>query len=605
MMLRRLVHSALCVASLILLIRTPALAKDAKPQSLISADCIAVFGFDGLELHRAAFDRTALGQLLKSDLGPLAADLGRRLLGAMGPDVVAARLLAGGPPDELVALRADAEKLPLLFEALSQRGFLAGVELAEGLLPGVKVTIVFPDGGSDQNRPAIQSTVRLIARLAELQLSEKTHAGRSILEGTFFGVGRLACWQEGDHMVVTIGTIGPEPTITLADGNGKSLSDDSSWTELSAFKEYETYARGRIDTARIQRIVNKWVPPTTPILAQLGFDGVSSVSFHLGFEEEYQRATVVFSTASQRRGLLKLLADGESLDLQRLPPLPPDASSIWTLQMQPDAAYRYGIETIEKIITTTDPDELETFHRDIAEFESVLGGNAMKQALATLGPTLVVFNEPGGSIPFFGGTLAVEVKDPKALEEALATILSSLEQVSRNSFTLLRRDYREARVYVFQSKEEFFPFHPTLAVCDGWFYVGVTSQSVHGAIYRARETAKALELSGDLRKKVEELVTHQRKVLAITHTDPRPSIQTLTNLLPLYSRIFGLNNDDGFFRRLDPTLIPNSQVIAGALSPNFTILTDNGQAMRFDAYATLPMPLDFSTFTSVFAFGGF
>src|SRR5688572_5050084 len=129
----------------------------------------------------------------------------------------------------------------------------------------------------------------------------------------------------------------------------------------------------------------------------------------------------------------------------------------------------------------------------------------MKQALAAFGPTLVVFSEPGGSIPFFGGALAVEVKDPKTLEEALGTILSSLEQVSRSSFTLLRRDYRGAQMYVFQSKEEFFPFHPTLAVCDGWFYVGVTSQSVHGAIYRAREKARALELSGDLRKRVEEL----------------------------------------------------------------------------------------------------
>ena len=36
----------------------------------------------------------------------------------------------------------------------------------------------------------------------------------------------------------------------------------------------------------------------------------------------------------------------------------------------PAAAYRYGIETLEKIISTVDPKELETFRRDLALFES-------------------------------------------------------------------------------------------------------------------------------------------------------------------------------------------------------------------------------------------
>ena len=340
------------------------------------------------------------------------------MISALGPDVVARRLLAGGAPEELTALQADAEQLPRVLEALRQRGLLLGVELAEGIIPGVQVTLVFPGGGGDEVRPAMQSAVRLATRLAEIKLSERVADGRTLLEGGFLGLGRLAYWQEGAHFVVTIGTMPTDTAIALADGKGDSLVDNPRWKELCSFNEYETYARAQVDTERLQRILTQWVAPAKPILEQLGVDTLTRVSLQLGVEGRYQRLTAVLDTPTERRGVLRLLADGPSLDLKKLPALPPDASTVWTLTLEPGAAYLFGIETIEKILSVVQPGEVEAFRGDRAKFESALGGEAMTKALAALGPTLVAYNEPGGAIPLFGGALAIEIKDAAAFEQA-------------------------------------------------------------------------------------------------------------------------------------------------------------------------------------------
>jgi hypothetical protein len=487
---------------------------------------------------------------------------------------------------------------------------LVGIELAEGLLPGVQATLVFPDGGQDDVRSALQSAVQLVTRLAEIKLKERTVEGRTIQEGTFLGLGRFACWREGPHFVITIGTAPPEGVIALANGKGNSLADDPRWKELCAFNEYETYLRAHVDTERLQQRL-QIVPYATPILAQLGLDSLSRVSLHAGFEGPYQRFTTVLETPTGRRGILKLLADRQSLDLEKLPALPADASMVWTLRAEPEAAYRFGIETIEKIIITVDPGEVDQFRRDLGEFESAVGGDAMKRALAALGPTLVAYNEPGGAIPFFGGAFAVEVKDSAALEQARETVLSALEQAGRDNFEIVKRDYRGTPVYVFQSKQQFVPVQPAFAIHDGWLHVALSSQAVQGALYRANDKERALQFSGELRKRIEQHTGRSgeaggsRNLLACSYSDPRPSIKLLVGVLPLLSRVFGVMGQGGFFQNFDTTLVPHAQPITETLSHNFSMLTSDERTLRFDVYSTLPMPIDFASFGTLFAFAAF
>jgi hypothetical protein len=607
----RLIVRRLWPICVVLLAVAPCLAKDLTPESLISAKCAVAVQFDGFDSHRAAFDRTVLAELFRGDLGPLAADFRRRILGALGPDVVASRMLAGGRPEELTALQAEAEQLPAVFEALRQRGLVLGVDLPDSILPGVHATLVFPGGGSDEVRPALASAVRLVARLAEIKLTERTHAGRTLLEGTFLGLGRLACWQEGPHFVVTIGTLSPDATIAIAEGKYDSLADDPRWAKLRSFDEYETYLRGYLDTQHLQNVLTRWVAPARPILAQLGVDGLARVSMQLGFEGPYQRLTVAATTSGERRGLIKLVSDGESLDLNGLPPLPTDASTVLTLRMSPGAAYRYGIETIEKIVSAIDPKELDTFRRDLAQFESAVGGDAMKEALAALGTTIVACNEPGGVIPFFGGTLSIKVQNAQALEQAREQVVAALAQAAREDFELVRRDYRGTMVYVFQSKQQFVPVYPSFAVHNGWLHVAMSPQAVQGAIYRAGDKGQDLALVRELQERIARRLApaaegaSSRKLVAFSQSDPRPSVKVLLGVVPFFGRVLGIQGEGGFFQGFDAALVPHAQSITEPLLPNFSMLTSEDTEIRFDVYSTLPMPIDFASFGTLFAFAGF
>jgi hypothetical protein len=59
------------------------------------------------------------------------------------------------------------------------------------------------------------------------------------------------------------------------------------------------------------------------------------------------------------------------------------------------------------------------------------------------------------------------------------------------------------------------------------------------------------------------------------------------------------------FQGFDAALVPHAQPIIEPLSPNFSMLTSDESEIRFDVYSTLPMPIDFASFGTLFAFAGF
>jgi hypothetical protein len=405
--------------------------------------------------------------------------------------------------------------------------------------------------------------------------------------------------------------LSPDATIAIADGKYDSLANAPRWAKLRSFDEYETYLRAYVDTKHLQSVLTRWVAAARPILAQLGADGLTSISVQLGFEGPYQRLTVAGTTSGERRGVVKLLAGGGSLDLNGLPPLPADASTVWTLRMPPAEVYRYGIETIEKIISAVDPKELESFRRDLAQFESAVGGDAMKGALGALGTTIVACNEPGGVIPFFGGTLSIEVRDAQAVEQAREQVVTALAQAAREEFELVRRDYRGTTVYVFQSKQQFVPVYPSFAVHNGWLHVAMSPQAVQGAIYRTGDKGKDLELASELKDRIAKRLAPSsagrsaRKLVAFSQSDPRPSVKVLLGVVPFIGRVLGIQGEGGLFQDFDAALVPHAQSITEPLLPNFSMLTSDESEIRFDVHSTLPMPIDFASFGTLFAFAGF
>lgn len=153
-----------------------------------------------------------------------------------------------------------------------------------------------------------------------------------------------------------------------------------------------------------------------------------------------------------------------------------------------------------------------------------------------------------------------------------------------------------------------YPLVPTLAVHNGWLVVGLNPQVAQGLIFRSSGKYATWKPAARLSKLVDQLSTADRpeqeknRVIAFGQVDPRSTINlALSNawlLLAFASR--GSETID-----FDPSVIPNAQTVIQRLTPNNSVVTDDGRSLRIDLYDSIPMPFDFggigfAPFTGVF-----
>src|SRR5205085_498105 len=96
--------------------------------------------WDGVQAHRAAYNKSALGKTLKGDLGKFLVgllDYTRTTLIPLLRDQVDPKVL-----EEL------ADNGAKFLEGLGKHGFLLGIEVSKGEPVRVQVTVVFPKAGA-------------------------------------------------------------------------------------------------------------------------------------------------------------------------------------------------------------------------------------------------------------------------------------------------------------------------------------------------------------------------------------------------------------------------------------------------------------------------
>src|SRR5438874_11990488 len=111
--------SLLSLAFLLLVCPAVASAQDV-PERLLSDKTQVYLRWDGLEAHRAAFDKTALAQILKGDLGRFMSETitqGRDRFGAM---MSVDQILGGVPPDLGEKIQTDGTEAANLLGLLGQ-----------------------------------------------------------------------------------------------------------------------------------------------------------------------------------------------------------------------------------------------------------------------------------------------------------------------------------------------------------------------------------------------------------------------------------------------------------------------------------------------------
>src|SRR5947209_1692662 len=107
-----------------LLLAAPAAARAQEaPEDLLPAGTQVYLRWDGIAAHQAAYDKSALGKILRGDAGKFVASVFDQLQSLLG-DAVVQELLKGTPPEKLQKVQEDAGRAPRLVNVLGKHGFL-------------------------------------------------------------------------------------------------------------------------------------------------------------------------------------------------------------------------------------------------------------------------------------------------------------------------------------------------------------------------------------------------------------------------------------------------------------------------------------------------
>lgn len=564
------------------------------PEQLLSRETVLYFRYDGLESHRKAYEQTAMGEVMKGELGEFVDYVIKLVKDSLGPVLVKGQLLEGTSPEQMKHVRNGFTQFPSLVETLSRNGLLIGVEIIDPTTFRAQLTVVFPNGGQEKNKKALDAGLRMAAALGKVSVKESKTDGRAVTEIDPKSTApvRIAWWPEGNHLVFTLGTADLSHTVGLAARKRPSLLEHPLYKSLAGFKKYETAARGFVDLERVTKLAGIY-PPAGKLIDQLGLRTLKSVTAQFGFEGRQQRSTVVVNFAGPRQGIWAALASGKDLDLAQLPPIPPDVTGFQAVQVDFPAVYDAVLQAIAGISEAVAPEQKLAFPVLQAGVDQALGFDMKKDLLGTLGPTVLFYTSPAEGPLSLGFSVVIQVKDAAKLQESLSTLYRSLPAALGADISVKKQSFRGVDLQVLRFAQQGFFLLPTLAIHNDWLVLGLFPQNVQGFIMRNSGKYSAWKPSAQ----TEQTLAAARKlapngrVLSLGVSDPRPSFNQLCTVAPF---VGGLANSfaPGSF---DVSKIPNAQSITEPLFPNVSMVVDDGDGIRMESYDSFSLPLNIAS----------
>jgi len=560
-------------------------------ESFLPADSWFYFRYDGYEPHRTAYDRTALGRAMKDDLGEFLEFL------ALQVTELATSSLKEKNPQELQKLEGNWKQFmsSLWRHGVAVAGQIRNLPGGLGSFPylnltaGLRLTLVFPEAGTVKNRELFLTFLNLLAD--DNNPVKKRQLGKRIVHEWGDKEFRVACWNEGRHLIMILGQETVEGALEVVEGRRPSLNGSPLWKGLVGFKDYETDIRGFVDVQKFVDLMR--TPPANEsrlaywkdfisrglILSQLGLTSMKSLTFHLGFDRQYQRSTIVLNVVEpkDRSGLMKLAFAPVQFEPGKLPPLPPDAASVRVSKVD----WQVFHDVVRQIA-------LLAF---LGNFTSAidLGVNFPKEILAHLDSTLVLYNSHSEGMFFLGQGIAVKVKDELHLQEGLQKLVESISKAVGGGIEIKKRTYRGVDLTMI-SLPFLIPLAPTFTIHKGWLVLSPFPQAVKGYILRSEGKHKVWQapaLVAETLALAKKRAGPQSKLAAVTVTDPRPTTTLGLSLMPVIVRALGSAGIS-----LDDSKIPNAQAITEWQFPGVTIFYDDGHALRWESQTSFEAPAD-------------
>jgi hypothetical protein len=558
------------LAACLLLVPHVARAQQA-PERLLSAGTQIYLRWDGLEGHRAAFEKSALGKTLHGDTGKFLVGLLR-----YGHDQLIPLLANQVNPQVLEQVTADGAKF---IEVLGKHGFVLGIEVRKGEPVHAQATVVFPKAGAPP--AAFLGLLRTLTSLGSADVRKVKVGDRTVqhLDGNLV---HALWWNEGDDAVLVIGTDKPAAVLKRI-SKGPALTTNPLFTHLQDFKEFDTWGRGFIDMTALVQVVRAYGPDAGQLMDDLGLAGLKNITFQSGFDGPAERAVLELHTAGARKGLLRLL-NRQTFKLADLPPLPADLVSFSASNLDLGTTVDVLLQAAESGARLIDPNAAAIVQAVPKQIEDFVGVKIREDLLGSLGDRLIQYDSPADGPLAFGQVTLIKVKDAKKLRKALADLVQAVANVPAVVFEGKQRTYHGVEIHELHVGVPGFFYTPTYAIHKGWLAISYFPQPVQGFILREKGEVRAWQPGADVKQ---TLAKFPGEFVGVSIADPRPRLQLLLSLLPVGASVL---NSFVPQARFDVSLIPNAHEVTRYLFPNVTVTTDDGTKVRMETRASLALP---------------
>jgi hypothetical protein len=567
----------------LLLLLLPLLARaEETPEQLLPATTQVYLRWDGVEAHRPAYSKSALGQMMQGDTGGFISGLYGQIQDGLSALLTVDQLLGGVAPDKLAKMQADANEAAQLLPALSKSGFILAAEVRDVEGPNWQATLILPDCGPKPE--PVSAAMRLIAALNKLPVKDVKSgeiAAHYIGESFIY----VTWWLDGKNAVLTFGSDKPEELLKRMHQPGPRLDANPLFKRVKSFNQFETSARAFVDVASLTKVAAARGKEFDKLIKDLGLDGLKSLVFYSGFDGEAERGLVEWDMPGPRKGLLTLL-NGKPFTLADVPPLPPDVISWSMTNFDSGVFYDTAYLGAEDAFAIAAPDQVAYVKEFAKAANDALGVDLRKDLLDSLGDKVVFYTSPSEGPLSLGMTLMVRVKDAKKAQEALDQAVKGLGKASGAEVTLKKKTYHGVEMREVHVAQQGFIFVPAYVIYKDWLVIAPYPQQVQGYILRAKGDLTAWKPDQRVQKSLADL---PKEFISIAYDDPRPTVKEVLSIAPLIGGSINSFTPDSKF---EVGSLPNAQEATEHLFPNVAVATDDGKTLRVETRASLALPID-------------
>jgi hypothetical protein len=558
------------------------------PEQLLSAGSQIYLRWDGIEAHKAANAKTALGKMLQGDTGVFVNGLFGQIQDGLGTLLTVDQLLGGVPPEKLQQLQADAAEAAKLLPLIGQTGFIVAADVRRLEPYEADYTLILPNVG-DKSKP-FTGALRLIVSLAKGKITEHKLGRRTIshLEPNEEMPLHLTWWLENGHAFLNLGTENPAALVKrLDDPKRKRLPENALFKRVTGFQQFPTAARAFVDASSLVKVAAGRGPEVAKLMEELGLNGLKSVVLYSGFSGDAERGLIEMEMPGPRKGLLGLFR-GRPFTLGDVPSLPTDVVSWSMTSVDLAAFYDISLQTAEAVAAVLSPEFVPQVKAVSTLVNVALGLDLRKDLLVNLGDQIVGYTSPSEGPLTLGQVVMIKVKDAEKVKEAVEQIIKAAARLGGSDLMLKKRTYRGVEVRELRIKQQGFFFVPTYAVTKDWLCIALFPQPVHGFIARSKGDMPGWKPSPKVRALLDEM---PREAVSISYSDPRPSIKQILSLGPTIGGLITSFNPETTF---EIGTIPNAQDATQHLFPNVSVATADDKGVRLESRTSLPLPFDIS-----------